>query len=76
MCVCFSLFVCIYKCFLEYFIFTSIYLSLLIELPNYPTYLPSKKAQKAYSDGKVALNEYVRIMNDGLMLELNKLNTI
>lgn len=35
-----------------------------------------KQAQKAYSDGKVALNEYVRIMNDGLMLELNKLNTI
>jgi hypothetical protein len=36
----------------------------------------TKQAQKAYDAGKLALNEYVEAMNDGLMLELNKLNKI
>ena len=35
-----------------------------------------KQALSAWTAGKTAFNEYVTVLNDGLMLELNKLNTI
>lgn len=36
----------------------------------------TKQAIEAWKQGKVALNEYITALNDGLMLELNKLSTI
>jgi hypothetical protein len=41
-----------------------------------PASKDKKVARKAYEDGKKALNEYVKIVNNGLMLELNKIDTI
>ena len=35
-----------------------------------------KQALTAYAAGKTILNDYVNILNDGLMLELNKLPNI
>ena len=40
-----------------------------------PTGAERKKlATQAYADGKTALNEYIRIANEGLMRELNKID--
>ena len=41
-----------------------------------PASKDKKIARKAYEDGKKALNEYLKIVNTGLMLELNKIDTI
>ena len=42
-----------------------------------PTGAERKKlAAQAYADGKTALNEYIRIANEGLMRELNKIDSI
>ena len=41
-----------------------------------PASKDKKVAKKAYEDGKKALNEYLTIVNTGLMLELNKIDTI
>lgn len=35
-----------------------------------------KQAQESWEKGKKALNEYITIANTGLMLELNKIDTI
>ena len=35
-----------------------------------------KQASEAWAEGKQALNEYIRLANEGLMLELNKLPAI
>ena len=34
------------------------------------------KGLAAWEEGKAALNEYIRIADDGLMLELNKIEPI
>eukprot|EP01036_Dinobryon_divergens_P025509 gene25509-34062_t len=36
----------------------------------------TKQGLEAWNDGKVAINSYIEIFNDGLMLELNKLKPI
>ena len=41
-----------------------------------PASKDKKLAKKAFDDGKKALNEYIKIANDGLMLELNKIDSI
>jgi len=35
-----------------------------------------KQGQEAWTKGKAAINEYITIANKGLMLELNKIDTI
>lgn len=41
-----------------------------------PASKDKKVARQAYEDGKNALNEYIKVVNTGLMLELNKIDTI
>lgn len=41
-----------------------------------PASKDKKAAKKAFEDGKNALNEFIKIANNGLMLELNKIDSI
>jgi hypothetical protein len=39
-------------------------------------FLSYVQALTAFAEGKAALNEYIRIADEGLMLELNKIDQI